>query len=437
LVDAKVASFSFDVFMRFMMGAIIERLGPRNTDVVLMSYGVLVVACSATVTSGTGLVVIRFFVSAMGSTFVVNQFWNSIIFTRSVMGTANATAGGWGNTGGGTVQIIMVAFYSLFHDSAGASLSASWRLAMIVPCVVYACVAVWVGTCSQDTPSTKGNPTGKFDVMMMGKKTSAGREAYMEVLKDYRIILMFFHYGACFGCEIMMHNTLHSYFHDVFHMDMVAAGALAMAFGAMNLFARTMGGMLSDWANKKKYMTGRLWVHFICLFVQGVTLFLFASVTPEQGVGLALFWLCVFSVFQKMACGTSYSIVPFMFPKHLAVVSALVGAGGTLGGILASATIYRFAENDSRAMQYHSFYVLFWSLTVFALKWDHLGSMWHVAPPKPTGTSESSETKGPVKVSTSTDAPAPPVIPESKPTTDAPADSTEGEMICPEENCHL
>ena len=177
-------------------------------------------------------------------------------------------------------------------------------------------------------------------------------------------------------------------------------------------------------------MTGRLWVHFFSLFGQAVTLFFFACVTPEQGWGLALFWLCLFSLFVKFAEGASYGIVPYMIPKDLAVVSSLVGAGGVLGAVIPSATFYRFAVDDATGMKVHALYILFWSFTVFALKWDNLGSMWHVVPPKPTPTSESSETKGPV-------SPAPPVIPESKPTTDAPADSTEGEMICPEENCHL
>merc|ERR1712000_133440 len=300
---------------------------------------------------------------------------------------------------------------------------------MIVPCVVYACVAVWVFTCAQDTPSTKANPTGKFDVMLMGKKNTAGTKTYMEVLTDFRVVLMTFQYGACFGCEIIMHNMLHTYFHDVFHMEPVAAGALAMAFGGMNLFARPVGDMLSDWANKKKHMTGRLWMHFLSLLFQAVTLYFFACVTPEQGWGLALFWLCLFSLFVKFAEGASYGIVPYMIPKDLAVVSSLVGAGGVLGAVIPSATFYRFAVDDATGMKVHALYILFWSFTVFALKWDNLGSMWHVVPPKPTPTSESSETKGPVEASTSTDAPAPPVIPESNPRTDSPADIPEEKLI--------
>ena len=41
-----------------------------------------------------------------------------------------------------------------------------------------------------------------------------------------------------------------------------------------------------------------------------------------------------FSLFVQMAEGTSYGMVPFMNREQLAVVSALVGAGGNVGAWL-------------------------------------------------------------------------------------------------------
>jgi nitrate/nitrite transporter NarK len=97
LGNAKMASVSFDVFTRFILGSVIEVMGPKNTDVMLLLFGSLFVSSGLLITNGTGLIIVRFFVSCLGSTFVVNQFWNSIMFDSSVVGTANATAGGWGN----------------------------------------------------------------------------------------------------------------------------------------------------------------------------------------------------------------------------------------------------------------------------------------------------------------------------------------------------
>merc|ERR1711920_663251 len=233
--NANIAAVSFDVFTRFILGSVIEKFGPRKTDCMLLSFGAICVAASALVFDGTGLIAARFFVSCLGSTFVVNQFWNSIMFNRGVVGTANGTAGGWGNLGGGLTQTLMPLLYRFFHDAIGLNLAWSWRAAMYVPATIYLILATWIKTCSQDTTS------GKFNVAQLGKTTKAGFRTYVECCTDYRVFLMIFQYSACFGCELVMNNTLATHFHDVFGVDLVAAGALAMSFGAMNLFARSFG----------------------------------------------------------------------------------------------------------------------------------------------------------------------------------------------------
>ena len=172
-----------------------------------------------------------------------------------------------------------------------------------------------------------------------------------------------------------MNNTLATHFHDYFGVDLVAAGALAMSFGAMNLFARAVGGIASDWANQKAGMCGRLWMHFISLFGQAVFLFLFGCVTSDMGWPVALLVLIIFSIFVNMAEGTSYGIVPYMIPTELAIVSAMVGAGGTLGAVIATRLCYMTTEDDLLPFQLHAGYVMFWALTCFLMKWDHMGSM--------------------------------------------------------------
>jgi len=82
------ASVSFDIVTRFLLGSVIEKFGPANTDCGLLLWGALVVSLSAAVMNGPSLIAARFLVSALGSTFVVNQFWNSIMFNRDVVGMA-------------------------------------------------------------------------------------------------------------------------------------------------------------------------------------------------------------------------------------------------------------------------------------------------------------------------------------------------------------
>jgi NNP family nitrate/nitrite transporter-like MFS transporter len=376
--NANMASVSFDIFVRFILGSVIEVLGPKNTDVVLLAFGSIFVASGVFVTNGTGLIVVRFFVSCLGSTFVVNQFWNSIMFSKDVVGTANATAGGWGNLGGGLTQTIMPLVYRFWHDGVGLSLQWSWRAAMLFPPCTFIILGTWIYFCTQDTT------VGKFDVRILGKSTKAGPMTYVKCLSDYRVVLMIFQYSACFGCELVMNNTLAMHFEDYFGVELVYAGLLATAFGGMNLFARSLGGMFSDWGNKKLFMQGRLWAHFLSLLGQAVFLFGFGSVTSDMGWPVALAVICVFSTFVNMAEGTSYAIVPYMIPEQLPVVSAMVGAGGTLGAVVATRLCYMTVEDQLLSYKLHSIYVLIAAISVVPMSWEHLGSMWRKVDPSQT-----------------------------------------------------
>merc|ERR1711987_7162 len=131
-------------------------------------------------------------------------------------------------------------------------------------------------------------------------------------------------------------------------------------------------------------MCGRLWMHFISLFGQGLFLLFFGLIDKNSGGWpVALVMLIIFAIFVNMAEGTSYGIVPYMIPEELAVVSAVVGAGGTLGAVIATWSSYKL----------HAAYIIFWALTCFLMKWDHLGSMF--GGPKIQGLGETPKAEDP------------------------------------------
>ena len=65
-------------------------------------------------------------------------------------------------------------------------------------------------------------------------------------------------YGACFGVELTMNNVAALYFHDHFGLGMAAAGMSAGLHGLMNIFARTLGGYVSDRVGARCGMPGRV-----------------------------------------------------------------------------------------------------------------------------------------------------------------------------------
>jgi len=145
----------------------------------------------------------------------------------------------------------------------------------------------------------------------------------------------------------------------------------------MNLFARSLGGIVSDWASARLGMCGRLWVHFLSLLGQAVFLCGFGLVSADMGWPLALFMVVMMAVFVNAAEGTSYAIVPYMIPQHLAIVSAVVGAGGTAGAVIALNLFYRPAWVPDPLDQFklHAACVLLWALTVPLIRWESMGSM--------------------------------------------------------------
>ena len=243
---------------------------------------------------------------------------------------------------------------------------------MIVPAVLFVLCAVSLKLFCWDTPTAK-----RYLVSETGKKKDASLMDYVEVLKDFRVVVMIFQYSACFGTELAMNAKLATHFRTYFQMQSGDAAVLAGCFGLMNLFARSLGGISSDLAFAKIGFQGRIWVQFIALFGEAIMLFAFACVDNTQPWYVALIVLIFFSLFVQMAEGTSYGIVPFMNPEQLAVVSALVGAGGNLGAVIALWCIYKplGSENELLPFKVHAGYVMFWALMNVVYYWPDKGGM--------------------------------------------------------------
>ena len=141
--------------------------------------------------------------SYAGATFVTNQFWCSLMFSPNVVGTANATAAGWGNLGGGVTQIFMISV--LFNPMVAGGLAAdtAWRVSMIIPAVLFLICAAAMKFLCWDTPTAK-----RFDVSVTGKTKKPSLWDYVEVLKDVRVLVMIFQYSACFGTELVMNSVV-------------------------------------------------------------------------------------------------------------------------------------------------------------------------------------------------------------------------------------
>ena len=69
--------------------------------------------------------------------------------------------------------------------------------------------------------------------------------------------------------------------------------------------------------------------------------------------------------------------MPFMNKQELAIVSALVGAGGNLGAVIAGFCFYKAIDDPLLPFQVHAGYVMFWALLTPVYYWKEHGGMFH------------------------------------------------------------
>merc|ERR1711972_788778 len=155
LIYSGIGSVGVTIFVRIALGTILERFGPVNTQCCLLTFGAFWVLCSAGISSGWSFILIRTMIGCAGATFVTNQFWCSLMFAPKVVGTANATAAGWGNLGGGVTQIFMLAVLFNPFVSAGMEEGTAWRVAMQVPAILFVCCAIGMKMLCWDMPTAK------------------------------------------------------------------------------------------------------------------------------------------------------------------------------------------------------------------------------------------------------------------------------------------
>jgi NNP family nitrate/nitrite transporter-like MFS transporter len=319
-----IASVSATIIARLIIGRLCDTLGPRLSYTILLVLGAIPVMCIGFANSYESFLLFRLIIGIIGASFVITQFHTSVMFAPNVVGTANAVAGGWGNLGGGVTQIAMPLIAAAFVGAGYIDKANSWRIAMIVPGVILLIMAFLYYRFTKDTPNGNYN-----EIKRQTKEKKKG--TFMIALKDYRTWILTVAYAACFGIEITVDNVAAVYFVDNFKASLIMAGALASIFGFMNIFARALGGIISDKVGKAYGLRGKGLLLAGFLVAEGLGIILFANAGT---LTMAIISMLLFALFLKMANGGTYSIVPFVNKDAIGSVAGIVGAGGNIGAML-------------------------------------------------------------------------------------------------------
>ena len=114
LYIGNMMSVTSNIICRFLMGIVCDKIGARRGLAFVMLVTTPFIIGLALVTGPVGFIICRFFIGMGLASFVACQVWCTQQFSKSVVGMANATAGGWGNLGGGVTTLLMPQIFLLF-----------------------------------------------------------------------------------------------------------------------------------------------------------------------------------------------------------------------------------------------------------------------------------------------------------------------------------
>jgi NNP family nitrate/nitrite transporter-like MFS transporter len=330
IANINIAAVGITILVRLLIGPLCDKYGPRRTYTALLALGALPVLGIAFATSYESFLVFRLLIGAIGASFVITQYHTSVMFAPNVVGTANAASAGWGNSGGGVTQSVMPWVLAAVL-AMGVEKTLGWRLSMLVPGVLMLVVAVMYWKFTVDSP--KGD---YIELRKNGIEVESGKKGGWDVFKaaaaNYRVWMLFITYGACFGVELFVHNVAASFYVDRFSLDLQSAGMAAGSFGLLALFARALGGIISDRLARFRGLDARTLLLFALILGEGFGLLWFAKTTT---VAMAVTAMITFGLFTHMACGATYALVPFIDRKSLGGVAGIIGAGGNVGAVAA------------------------------------------------------------------------------------------------------
>lgn len=338
---SSITAVTGTIVMRFVLGPFCDKYGPRIPMGVILFSAAVPTAMTGLVNSASGLAALRFFIGVGGSTFVMCQYWTTTMFSREKCGTANAMVGGWGNVGGGVTQLLVGScIFPLLKKVFDGDANKAWRTACIFPAFLGLVTSVCVIYFTDDSPRGNFSKLKKQDVI----KNVNMLEVFKTGACNFNTWLIFIQYACCFGVEITMNNAAAMYFADQFFLSTEKAAAIASIFGWMNLFARGLGGFLSDKMNAKYGLRGRMFWQSFVLLVEGTLVVIFAHAATLGG---SIAVLVCFSIFVQAAEGSTYGIVPYIDPAATGAISGIVGAGGNTGAVAFSLCFRQLADRDA------------------------------------------------------------------------------------------
>ncbi len=385
-----ICNVALTIPARVVIGAALDRYGPRRCFSALLIVMAIPALVFAFGTSFMQLMVARLVLSTVGAGFVIGIGMVSQWFPPKMMGRAEGFYAGWGNFGSAAAAMVLpwvalevFAFeggwrwamalnavvsllYGVFYffavrdapegtKMAGISkvepLRVSSKGDLLQYCLfsfpLVGALGLLAWRASTIGLGEEGNPIisdtalwvifgvlGLMFVAHVAKTLQVNLPRLKRgVPKEERysfnsVAALNVTYFANFGAELAVISMLPAFFQGTFELTPGMAGLLASSFAFVNLFARPVGGLLSDTMRNRKLV--------MLLYMLGITLgFLgMGFIDGDWPIWLALALTVFCAIFVQGAEGATFAIIPMVNKRLTGQIAGMAGSYGNVGAVV-------------------------------------------------------------------------------------------------------
>ena len=377
-----IANVALTIFARVFVGMALDRFGPRRVFSLLMVVMAIPTCVFAFGETRDVLFMSRLVISCVGASFVIGIHMTALWFKPRDIGFAEGFYAGWGNFGSAAAALtIPTVALHLYGGDDG------WRYAIATSGAIMAIYGVfyWFAITDGASPGTQRKPRkasalevsswgdmilliiftiplfGILSILVYRLQLSAfistqtalilyagiGAMILYQVVQILRVNLPILRKGvpeddrypfksvaalnvtyfANFGAELAVVSILPLFFLETWGLTPVQAGIIASSFAFVNLFARPMGGLVSDRFGNRRF------VMMAYMFGIGVGAVLMGLLDSGWPLVIAIAFTIFFSLFVQGAEGATFGIIPSIKRRVTGQISGMAGAYGNVGAV--------------------------------------------------------------------------------------------------------
>ncbi len=378
-----IANVALTIPARVFIGMALDRFGPRRVFSVLMVTMAVPTFVFAFGDSYDVLLASRLVLSCIGASFVVGIHMTALWFRPRSIGLAEGLYAGWGNAGSAVAAMTLPTIALTFFGSEDG-----WRWAIASSGAVLGAYGIyyWFAITDGPTPDTLKKPrkVSAIEVSSWGDlvllclfivplngalallvymthvrglidATTAtwlylaiGVVVLYQVVQAIRLNVPILKKGvpkddrypfksvaalnityiANFGAGLAVVSMLPMFFEKTWGLTPVIAGLIAASFATMDIFARPMGGLVSDRYGNRRFVMMAYMVGI------GIGFMLMGLMDAAWPLYLAIAATMFASFFLQGAEGATCGILPAIKRRLTGQISGMVGAYGNVGAVL-------------------------------------------------------------------------------------------------------